>query len=138
MQCAGCGTDNREGRRFCAKCGVPLALACAACGFANEPGEDFCGGCGAPLAAASPTLRPATSEPASRFTSPQRYTPQHLADRIISSRGALEGERKQVTVLFADLKGSMELLADRDPEDARAILDPVLERMMAAVHQYEG
>src|SRR5262249_54108334 len=54
------------------------------------------------------------------------------------SRGALEGERKQVTVLFADLKGSMELLADRDPEDARRILDPVLERMMDAVHRYEG
>jgi class 3 adenylate cyclase len=66
------------------------------------------------------------------------YTPQHLAERIISSRGALEGERKQVTVLFADLKSSMELLADRDPEDARRILDPVLERMMDAVHRYEG
>jgi class 3 adenylate cyclase/predicted ATPase len=61
-----------------------------------------------------------------------------LAERIISSRGALEGERKQVTVLFADLKGSMELLADRDPEEARRILDPVLERMMEAVHRYEG
>src|SRR5262249_13990188 len=66
------------------------------------------------------------------------YTPRHLAERIISSRAALEGERKQVTVLFADLKGSMELLADRDPEEARRILDPVLERMMEAVHRYEG
>jgi class 3 adenylate cyclase/tetratricopeptide (TPR) repeat protein len=66
------------------------------------------------------------------------YTPQHLAERILTSRGALEGERKQVTVLFADLKGSMELLADRDPEEARRILDPVLERMMDAVHRYEG
>jgi class 3 adenylate cyclase/predicted ATPase len=64
--------------------------------------------------------------------------PQHLAERILSSRAALEGERKQVTVLFADLKGSMELLADRDPEEARRILDPVLERMMEAVHRYEG
>ena len=64
--------------------------------------------------------------------------PQHLAERIIGSRGALEGERKHVTVLFADLKGSMELLADRDPEDARRILDPVLERMMEAVHRCEG
>src|SRR5205823_11677354 len=70
--------------------------------------------------------------------SPQSYTPQHLAERILTSRAALEGERKQVTVLFADLKGSMELLADRDPEEARAILDPVLERMMEAVHRYEG
>jgi class 3 adenylate cyclase/tetratricopeptide (TPR) repeat protein len=73
-----------------------------------------------------------------RFASPGTYTPQHLAERIISSRGALEGERKQVTVLFADLKGSMELLADRDPEEARRLLDPVLECMMEAVHRYEG
>ena len=69
---------------------------------------------------------------------PLTYTPLYLAEKILTSRGALEGERKQVTVLFADLKGSMELLADRDPEEARQLLDPVLERMMAAVHRYEG
>ncbi len=68
---------------------------------------------------------------------PLAYTPPHLAEKIRTSRAALEGERKQVTVLFADLKGSMELLADRDPEEARQLLDPVLERMMAAVHRYE-
>ncbi len=70
--------------------------------------------------------------------SPQTYTPRHLAEKILTSRGALEGERKQVTVLFADVKGSMELLADRDPEEARKVLDPVLEHMMEAVHRYEG
>jgi class 3 adenylate cyclase len=64
--------------------------------------------------------------------------PKHLAEKILTSKSALEGERKQVTVLFADLKGSMELLADRDPEEARKLLDPVLERMMEAVHRYEG
>jgi class 3 adenylate cyclase len=64
--------------------------------------------------------------------------PQHLAEKILTSRAALEGERKQVTVLFADMKGSMELLADRDPEEARKLLDRVLERMMEAVHHYEG
>src|SRR6266446_3267300 len=69
---------------------------------------------------------------------PLAYTPPYLAEKILTSRSALEGERKQVTVLFADLKGSMELLADRDPEEARQVLDPVLERMMAAVHRYEG
>jgi class 3 adenylate cyclase/tetratricopeptide (TPR) repeat protein len=69
---------------------------------------------------------------------PRSYTPRHLAEKILTSKTALEGERKQVTVLFADLKGSMELLADRDPEEARQLLDPVLERMMAAVHRYEG
>ena len=66
------------------------------------------------------------------------YTPKHLAEKILTSKSALEGERKQVTVLFADLKGSMELLADRDPEEARKLLDPVLEHMMEAVHRYEG
>ena len=60
---------------------------------------------------------------------PLAYTPAHLAEKILLSRSALEGERKQVTVLFADLKGSLELLADRDPEEARQLLDPVLERM---------
>ena len=69
---------------------------------------------------------------------PETYTPKHLAEKILTSKAALEGERKQVTVLFADLKGSMELLADRDPEEARQLLDPVLERMMEAVHRYEG
>jgi predicted ATPase/class 3 adenylate cyclase len=73
-----------------------------------------------------------------KFGPPESYTPKHLAERILTSRTALEGERKQVTVLFADLKGSMELLADRDPEEARKILDPVIERMMEAVHHYEG
>jgi class 3 adenylate cyclase len=69
---------------------------------------------------------------------PSTYTPSYLAEKILTSRTAMEGERKQVTVLFADIKGSMELLADRDPEEARQLLDPVVERMMAAVHRYEG
>jgi len=81
----------------------------------------------------------ATARPVEpRFNSPQTYTPSHLAEKILTSKASLEGERKQVTVLFVDLKGSMELLADRDPEEARKILDPVLERMMEAVHRYEG
>jgi class 3 adenylate cyclase len=72
------------------------------------------------------------------LNAPERFTPKHLAEKILLSKSALEGERKQVPVLFADLKGLMELLADRDPEEARKILDPVLERMMEAVHHYEG
>ena len=83
-----------------------------------------------------PTDPAAPAEPPARV--PLVYTPPYLAEKILTSRSALEGERKQVTVLFADLKGSLELLADRDPEEARQLLDPVLERMMAAVHRYEG
>ena len=83
-------------------------------------------------------LAGAAPPPSPRFASPESYTPKHLAEKILTSKAALEGERKQVTVLFADLKGSMELLADRDPEEARKLLDPVLERMMEAVHRYEG
>src|SRR5205809_5742417 len=79
---------------------------------------------------------PAAESP--RADSPDAYTPAHLASKIRTARERLPGERKQVTVLFADLKGSLELLAGRDPEDARALLDTVLERMMEAVHRYEG
>jgi class 3 adenylate cyclase/tetratricopeptide (TPR) repeat protein len=131
MQCPRCQAQNREGRRFCAECAAPLAVPCESCGFSNEPGEKFCGGCAAPL-----TLAGRPPEP--EFTSPRAYTPKHLAEKILTSKSALEGERKQVTVLFADLKGSMGLLADRDPEEARKFLDPVLEHMMEAVHRYEG
>src|SRR2546427_11190404 len=81
-------------------------------------------------------MTPAIDSP--RADSPDAYTPAHLASKIRSARERLTGERKQVTVLFADLKGSLELLADRDPEDARALLDTGLERMMEAAHRYEG
>jgi class 3 adenylate cyclase len=131
MRCPGCQHENREGRRFCSECGASLAFLCAACGFSNEPGEKFCGGCGQPLLSSAQQSTP-------KSVSPLAYTPKHLAEKILTSKVALEGERKQVTVLFADLKGSMELLADRDPEEARKLLDPVLERMMEAVHRYEG
>jgi class 3 adenylate cyclase/tetratricopeptide (TPR) repeat protein len=124
--CPECQADNRESRRFCSGCGAALPRVCAACRFSNEPEARFCGECGVRLGSGS-------AGPA-----PRAYTPAHLAERILTDRRALEGERKQVTVLFADLKGSMELLADRDPEEARRLLDPVLERMMEAVHRYGG
>src|SRR5215831_12857812 len=85
-----------------------------------------------------PTVSSQPGEALVQAQVPLSYTPSYLAEKILTSRSALEGERKQITILFADLKGSMELLADRDPEDARQILDPVLERMMAAIHRYEG
>jgi class 3 adenylate cyclase/tetratricopeptide (TPR) repeat protein len=128
MTCPRCQGQNPEDARFCEECGARLALACPQCGAEISPGKKFCRSCGAALSGRAPD----------RPSSPATYTPKHLAEKILTSKSALEGERKQVTVLFADLKGSMELLADRDPEDARKLLDPVLERMMEAVHQYEG
>src|SRR5215472_15669986 len=130
MLCPQCRFDNRANVSFCEECGARLDVTCASCGAAVPPGRKFCGTCGKPLTA--------QAEPAPRFASPEAYTPKHLAEKILSSKSALEGERKQVTVLFADLKGSMELLVDRDPEEARKLLDPVVERMMEAVHRYEG
>jgi hypothetical protein len=102
MQCPTCQTDNCAGQRFCAECGVTLALACPACGFANEPGKKFCGGCGVSLTGAALT-------PAPRFVAPASYTPQHLVEKILTSRQTLQGERKQVTVVFCDLANSTPL-----------------------------
>jgi predicted ATPase/class 3 adenylate cyclase len=128
MKCPRCQHENPPAQKFCGECGARLTVACRACGANNPPEQRFCGECGASLEA----------PPTSRFASAQQYTPKHLAERILLSKDALEGERKQITVLFADLKGSTELIADLDPEEARTLLDPVLEKMMEAVHRYEG
>jgi class 3 adenylate cyclase len=129
MQCPRCQHENPSQAKFCLECGTRFAQKCPHCATDLPAAAKFCLECGRPVG--SPTAT-------GRFPSPDAYTPMHLAEKILTSKNALEGERKQVTVLFADLKGSMELLADRDPEEARKLLDPVLERMMEAVHHYEG
>jgi class 3 adenylate cyclase len=136
MRCPRCESDNPEGMKFCIECAAPLTRRCPHCGFANPPQAKFCGQCATSLSGSLPAA--ASSPQAVDSHAPLSYTPAYLAEKILNSKTALEGERKQVTVLFADLKSSMELLADRDPEEARRLLDPVLERMMAAVHRYEG
>ncbi|OGK77313.1 MAG: hypothetical protein A2X52_07685 [Candidatus Rokubacteria bacterium GWC2_70_16] len=134
MKCPRCQHEHRPGAKFCEECAAPLARACANCGAELSPTAKFCSECAHPAGQAAPS----TSSSSQRFGAPEAYTPKHLAEKILTSKAGLEGERKQVTVLFADLKGSMELLADRDPEEARRLLDPVLEHMMEAVHRYEG
>ena len=129
MQCPRCQHENPTQAKFCLECGARLAQKCVQCATDLPAGAKFCLECGQPVGAPTPT---------GRYTAPDVHIPEHLAERILTSRGALEGERKLVTVLFADLKSSMQLLADRDPEEARKLLDPVLERMMEAVHRYEG
>src|SRR5579872_2083681 len=123
MKCAACGQDNREGRKFCAECGAPLASKCPQCGASNEPSEKFCGECGSALAA------PATAKKS--IEAPIRVAEAPAPEN-------LEGERKTVTALFADIKGSTEMMEDLDPENARAIIDPALKLMMDAVHRYDG
>jgi class 3 adenylate cyclase/tetratricopeptide (TPR) repeat protein len=135
MTCSKCGHENRTGAKYCGECGAHLALICANCGAQLSPTAKFCSECGHPAGTAAPST---SSSSSSRFGAPETYTPGHLAEKILTSKAALEGERKQVTVLFADLKSSMELFADRDPEEARKLLDPVLDHMMEAVHRFEG
>jgi hypothetical protein len=126
MRCAACGHENREGRKFCASCGARLALACPVCGAPNEPDEKFCGECGAPLTAAPPPPKPAAPH--------APLPPKHLADKVRLARSALEGERKHITVLFADVKGSMNLAERFDPEQWFRIFQVVAE----GAHRFEG
>ena len=131
MRCAKCGIDNRDGRKFCSKCGVALARQCPRCGAANEPGEDFCGECGAALTATEQSAS-AGSSPAASAAPSIRVTPEQ------PEASTIEGERKTVTALFADIKGSTELMEELDPEEARAIIDPALKLMIEAAHRYDG
>ena len=130
MRCSACGTENPATAKFCEECGTGLARACPHCGHEVGPAAKFCAECGRALATA-PT-------PAEHRASQHEYTPRHLAEKILASRSALEGERKQVTVLFADLKGSTELIRGLDAEDAQGLLDGAVTAMMEAVHRYEG
>src|ERR671937_791990 len=127
MECPRCHALNHAEAKFCEDCGARMEAVCPSCGQPVGTGKNFYRSCGAPL----------TVEPG-RFTTPRSYTPRYLAEKILTSKSALEGERKQVTVLFANLTGSTALIRDLDPEQARAILDPALHAMMEAVHRYEG
>ena len=128
IECPGCGRAADPAAASCGACGAVLARACPSCGHRGEPAARFCSACGSPLAAAA---RAAPSERAV-------YTPRHLASRILTQRAALEGERKQVTVLFIDLKGSMEIAADVDPEEWHGIMDRFFVIAGDAVHRFEG
>ncbi|HEY3067233.1 MAG TPA: adenylate/guanylate cyclase domain-containing protein [Methylomirabilota bacterium] len=138
MQCGACGTANRAGVKFCEECGTRLDVTCPACGASVPSDKKFCGDCGARLA--EPSARAAGAGPTAgeRFASPQAYTPAHLAERILKDRSALAGERKQVTVLFADVSGFTALSERIDPEDVHGIINAAFELMLAEVHRYEG
>jgi hypothetical protein len=130
VRCSNCGSENADGKKFCGDCGTPLANRCAKCGVVNPSGKSFCGDCGAALAptnTAAPPLAPVRSALAIRISA-----------GAWDASAAADGERKTVTALFADIKGSMELIEDLDPEQARTLVDPALKLMMDAVHRYGG
>ncbi|MEE8189949.1 MAG: adenylate/guanylate cyclase domain-containing protein, partial [Kiloniellales bacterium] len=137
MECANCRTQNRDGVLFCERCGTKLERSCPSCSAAVPPDAMFCGACGHKLAADAPVEARATAS-ALAAENPGSYTPAHLAERILNSRAVLEGERKQVTVLFADICGSLGMIDGADPEHAQQILDTSVQVMMDAVHRYEG
>ena len=127
MNCPACGHENPDSAKFCNECAGSLPSRCLKCGSSNPAGSKFCNECAAPLSgASSPLIRPKGPT-----LSEIRVAPQQ-------PEASLDGERKTVTVLFADIKGSMDLMEAIDPEEARAIVDPALKLMMDAVHHYGG
>ena len=140
MQCPRCQAQNRDGAQFCRSCGARFESLCPQCQARVAPDSRFCDACGAQLAAAAvtPPPAPAPSEPAVTFAAPGAYTPKHLADKILTSRSALEGERKQVSVLFVDVSGFTSLSERLDPEDVHQLMTRAFELMLAEVHRYEG
>src|SRR5215475_7107216 len=150
LQCPKCGTTNRRQAKFCEECGTSLTLSCPSCGAVVKADKRFCGDCGIPLnshqaprqpqnAAISsqwPVINPQSLPPG--LQSPVNYTPAHLAQRILASKAIIEGERKLITILFADIKGSMDLMEGMDPEESKRLFDPCIHRMIEAVHRAEG
>ncbi len=129
MRCPACRHPNRESAKFCEECATPLARACAGCGTELRPSAKFCDACGNAVAEAATALVD---------REPRDYTPKHLASKILQSKSALEGERKQVTVLFADVKGSLELAEQVDAEEWHRILNRFFEILTEGVHRFEG
>ncbi len=131
MKCPKCQFDNLEGAKFCNECGNKLELACPECGKVNPPGSKFCNECGHDL------LKPKETPPVD-YDQPQSYTPKHLADKILTTRSSVEGERKLVTVLFADVANYTSMTEKLDPEEVHQIMDGCFKILMEEIHRYEG
>lgn len=129
MQCSRCQHENPPQAKFCLECGLRLALTCSNCGTALPPEAKFCLHCGQAVSA---------SALPSRYSSPESYTPKDLAEKILSSKNELEGERKQVTVLFVDVSGFTSISERLDPEDVHGLMNRALDLMLGEVHRYEG
>src|SRR5437763_856265 len=135
MNCPRCAAENPPAAKFCRGCGARLDSICPACAHANLPGSRFCNECGHQLVSEAPGAAPvAQTAPRTQVD----YTPKHLADKILKARSALEGERRQVTVLFADLAGFTTLAESRDPEEVHALIDRCFAAISAEIHRFEG
>jgi len=131
MKCPRCNAENPTDARFCNACGGKLELACPQCGKTNPVGSRFCNACGS-------SLQATPQKPSIDFSQPRSYTPRHLADKIAATRGAMEGERKLVTILFADVADYTAMSERLDPEEVHQIMDGCYRILMDRVHRYEG
>jgi len=131
MKCPKCQFDNPEAMKFCGECGAKLEIICSKCNFLNPPQFKYCGECGHNLA-------PLQKAPPIDYAQPESYTPKFLADKILTTRSSIEGERKLVTVLFADVAGYTSLSENLDPEEVHRIMDGCFKILMEEIHKYEG
>jgi len=137
MKCPACQFDNREGAQFCKECGKKLELLCPSCGHPNQPGSKFCDECGYNLAFPKEPPRKELSFD-EKIAKIQKYLPGGLTEKILAQRGRIEGERKQVTVMFCDMEGYTGLTEKLGPEEAYSMMDQVYEILIHKVHDYEG
>ena len=137
MKCSACQAENDGARKFCRQCGNKLSVICPQCNIENQPGDNFCGECGCNLSEpSSPALKELSFD--DKIEQIQKYLPKGLTEKILSQRNKIEGERRQVTVLFCDMESSTSLIESLGPEQAYAIMDQVYEIMIHKVHDFEG
>ena len=140
MICPNCGFENIPGAKFCNECGSKLEAICPQCGTKNPSGSKFCNECGGKLSSSTAPQKPLPQEPSfdEKLSQIQRYLPKGLAEKILAQRGRIEGERKQVTVMFCDMAGYTSLSEKLGPEEAYSVMDRVYETLIHKVHDYEG
>ncbi|NIS67903.1 MAG: zinc-ribbon domain-containing protein, partial [Proteobacteria bacterium] len=131
MKCPKCQFENREGVKFCEKCGTKMELACPSCGAKIPSDREFCGECGHDIG--KPREAPSID-----YNQPQSYTPKFLADKILNGRSSIEGERKLVTVFFADVANYTSMAEKLDPEEVHQVMDGCFKILMDEIHRYEG
>ncbi|MCG7852390.1 MAG: zinc-ribbon domain-containing protein, partial [Methanosarcinaceae archaeon] len=137
MKCPKCQVENPETKKFCHECGAKLTKVCPKCGSEVLPADRFCGECGQNLGLPSKITHKALSFD-EKLQKIQKYLPSGLTERILSQRGKIEGERRQVTVMFADMQGFTPLVEKLRPEEAYSVMDQVYEILIHKVHDYDG